>query len=91
MKLTNSYSRPGTSGQFQGLADLKLGMNCINRTGVQQNTTCMFDTQFPEKPEPKEEIKEIDTRVPCVVHRGYRKPTLDQRNPYILRKLLMNY
>ena len=51
----------------------------------------MFDTQFPEKPEPKEEIKEIDTRVPCVVHRGYRKPTLDQRNPYILRKLLMNY
>ena len=87
MKLTNSYSRPGTSGKSQGMADLKLGMNWINnRTGIQQNTTWFFDTEYPEESEPKEEVKKIDTREPCLDHIGFRKKPLDQRNPYILRK-----
>ncbi|CAI2372306.1 unnamed protein product [Moneuplotes crassus] len=80
MKLNRSYS--ASSGAPRSMADLKLGMNCINRSGVQQNTTSMFHLQFKKK---KEEVPEVeDDRVPCEVHRGFRKPILDQRNPYVL-------
>mmetsp|Transcript_18277 Transcript_18277/g.16163 ORF Transcript_18277/g.16163 Transcript_18277/m.16163 type:complete len:124 (-) Transcript_18277:479-850(-) len=84
MKLTDSFTRPGTSGESQGLADLKLGMNSINRTGIQQNTSSLFAKQFPKRVKAKEEPV-VDKRVSCRGHCGYRKKTRDQRNPYLLQ------
>lgn len=84
MKL--SSSRPGTAGP-KNLADLKIGMNRLNRSGVQQNTACLFQSYIPEDIEKEDTpIKEVDNRIPCKSHCGYKKPLRDQQNPYILRK-----
>lgn len=85
MKLSKSYSKSEKGPQT--MADLKLGMNCLTRGGIQQNTTCLFQQRFEEHP--KKKVKEEpQEKVLKVGDKGYRKPGLDQRNPYVQRKVL---
>lgn len=85
MKLAKTGGRPGTAGP-SCLADLKIGMNSVNRSGIQQNTTCFFDKQYPKvKPVPKVD-KNVNVPVLCKGHNGVRKPHKDQNNPYTQRK-----
>jgi len=72
------------------MADLKLGMNSVHRSGIQQNTTCMFDTQFEKVEKPKEDTNSKlhdKFQVACKTHHGHRKPLIDQNNPYVERRL----
>ena len=64
MKLTSSYSQSGNSAP-QGLADLKLGMNHVNKSGIQENTTCLFQSFIPEDSEKVENpVQAVDHRIP---------------------------
>lgn len=91
MKLSQPTNfRPSTAsgGKPRSLADLKLGMNSVNKSGVQHNTTCMFDRQPLEEQHQQQEEKDDGRKklIPCKTHCGYRKPEIDQKNPYIERK-----
>ena len=83
MKLKQSVQQRPNSAYTGGKRkeELKFGMNSINLSGVQQNTSCMFDYQLIEDEEPKVE-EPIETLIPCRNHSGYMKPDLDQKNPY---------
>ena len=87
MKLKKSAEqRPSSAhppGQIRGMEDLKFGMNSLNKSGIQQNTTCMFDYQIIENNENSKLIEEpAEILQPCKKHWGYMKPMLDQKNPY---------
>lgn len=65
-------------------------MNSVNKSGIQQNTTWLFDRQ-PFEVQPQQQVEKDDGRkklIPCKTHWGYRKPEIDQKNPYIERKFL---
>lgn len=86
MKLA-SNKRPDFNNPTS-LADLKLGMNSVNKSGVQQNTTCLFARcEFePDNKNSSKDQENVDHRVECKGHCGYRKPVINQKNPYIERK-----
>lgn len=84
MKLTDNFKRPGTAqGGPRSLADLKLGMNSITRTGIQQNTSCLFNRELAVPPSSSIQPKSTPAALPqCTSHPGHKKPLTDQNNPY---------
>lgn len=77
---------PLNPNQPKDVADLKFGMSSVNKSGVQQNTTCLFDVIEFEKPKIKKLEVAFDSEAhltKCKGHCGHRKPHIDQKNPYI--------
>lgn len=97
MKLKKSaQQRPNSAhppGKIRGMEDLKIGMNSVNKSGIQQNTTCMFDYQIVYDSENSKILDDpIEVRQPCKKHWGYMKAELDQRNPYkYCKNFTLNY
>ena len=71
-------------------ADMKYGMGSVSRAGVQQNTSSIYDFQEIVKSKKKEQKPENDKNADAGQSKTnwYRKPKLDQRNPYIQCKYI---
>ena len=74
----------------KSVADLKYGMTSVSRAGVQQNTSSIYDFQETKKSKKKEQEPENDKNADAGQSKTnwYRKPKLDQRNPYIQCKYI---
>ena len=90
MKL--AQSSPLNPDAPKTVADLKYGMSSINKTGIQQNTTCFFDCQEVEikKPKKDEELADVTSLAEhCKDHCGVKKVRVDQFNPYLKCKYII--